>query len=52
MERFNREKDALRRKYSLTEYVDPAYNPFYGRDDSRPRYILPAALPGPRTFKV
>ena len=52
IERFNREKDALRRKYSLTEYVDPAYNPFYGRDDSRPRYILPAALPGPRTFNV
>ena len=52
LERFNREKDALRRKYSLLEYVDPAYNPFYGRDDSRPRYILPAALPGPRTFKV
>ena len=52
LERFNREKEALRRKYSLLEYVDPAYNPFYGRDDSRPRYILPAALPGPRTFKV
>ncbi len=52
IERFNRDKDALRRKYSLAGYVDPAYNPLYGRDDSRPRYMAPSVLPGPRTFRV
>ena len=52
IERFNREKEALRRKYSLSEYVDPAYSPYYSRADSRSGYVLPTTLPGPRTFRV
>ena len=50
--RFNREKDALRKKYGLSDYVDPAFNPYYGRAASKPGYVVPVATPRARSFRV
>jgi GT2 family glycosyltransferase len=52
IDRFNREKEALRAKYGLADYVDPAYSPFYGRANSTPGFILPDILPPARRFEV
>jgi len=52
IERFNREKEALRKKYSLSDYIDPAYSPYYGRADSKPGFFVPAAMPSARIFRV
>lgn len=50
--RFRREQNALRSKYGLTEYADPAFNPWYSRDSGAPRLILAARLPEGRHFRV
>lgn len=50
--RFKREQESLRTKYGLLDYDDPAFNPWYSRDNSAPRLILPARLPQPRHFRA
>jgi GT2 family glycosyltransferase len=52
IDRFKREQDALRARYALLDYDDPAFNPWYSRDNAAPRLILPARLPEPRCFSV
>jgi GT2 family glycosyltransferase len=50
--RFRREQSALRDKYDLGEYIDPAFNPWYSRDNSTPRLMLLPELPAGRHFLV
>lgn len=50
--RFRREQDALRDKYGLRDYVDPAFNPWYSRDNAAPRLQLLRELPPGRHFRV
>lgn len=50
IERFNREKADLREKYGLSQYVDPAFSPYYDRMHSAPRFTLPPTLPQARLF--
>ncbi|WP_245258389.1 glycosyltransferase family 2 protein [Methylosinus sp. LW4] len=50
--RFRREQDALRKKYDLVNYVDPAFNPWYSRDNAAPRLQLLSSLPPGRHFRV
>ncbi|WP_244594618.1 glycosyltransferase family 2 protein [Methylosinus sporium] len=50
--RFRREQDALRKKYDLAAYVDPAFNPWYSRDNAAPRLQLLSSLPQGRHFRV
>ena len=50
--RFRREQDALRKKYALLDYVDPAFNPWYSRDNAAPRLQLLRSLPPGRHFSV
>ncbi|ATQ67783.1 glycosyltransferase family 2 protein [Methylosinus sp. 3S-1] len=52
IERFRREQEALRSKYGLLDYDDPAFNPWYSRDNATPRLVLPARLPKPRRFRA
>jgi SAM-dependent methyltransferase len=46
--RFLREQEALRAKYGLEFYVDRAFNPWYGRDSSKPVPESLEQLPEPR----
>ena len=50
--RFRREQDALRKKYELLDFVDPAFNPWYSRDNAAPRLQLLRSLPPGRHFRV
>ena len=50
IERFRREQAMLRERYALTDFVDPAYSPWYARNDSGPRLLHPTSLPPERTF--
>lgn len=52
IDRFKREQEKLRARYGLLDYDDPAFNPWYSRDNAAPRLILPARLPEPRCFSV
>ena len=52
IDRFNREKEALRSKYGLASYDDPAFSPFYDRGDGRGKITMPADLPSERIFRV
>ncbi len=52
IDRFSREKSALREKYGLLDYVDPAFSAYYDRGDGRGKLALPPELPGERIFKV
>ncbi|WP_370631420.1 glycosyltransferase family 2 protein [Methylosinus sp. Sm6] len=52
IDRFKREQEALRSKYGLLDYDDPAFNPWYSRDNATPRLVLPARLPQPRRFRT
>jgi GT2 family glycosyltransferase len=52
IERFRREQNALRAKYGLADYVDPAFNPWYSRDNGNPRLTLADRLPEGRHFRV
>lgn len=49
-QRFEREKENLRRLHETQNFVDPASNPNYGRDRSDPKIILPSELPAPRRW--
>jgi GT2 family glycosyltransferase len=46
--RFQRDKDSLRRRHNTESFDDPAFSPWYTRESSEPRPILPARLPGAR----
>ncbi len=50
--RFRGEQNLLREKYSLGTYADPAYSPWYSRDGSVPRLVIPAKLPPARSFQI
>ncbi|HMK90428.1 MAG TPA: glycosyltransferase family 2 protein [Methylocystis sp.] len=52
IDRFNREKAALRAKYGLTTYQDPAFSPYYDRGDGKGKLTVPAVLPPERIFRV
>jgi O-antigen biosynthesis protein len=47
-DRFRREQEALRTKYGLDDYVDRAFNPWYGRHSSKPGPASLEELPEPR----
>jgi GT2 family glycosyltransferase len=51
IERFRREQEALRAKYALATYVDPAFNPWYGRGHGTPRLTMLGGLPNARIFR-
>lgn len=52
IDRFNREKEALRKKYGLTNYHDPAFSPYYDRGDGKGKLTMPDDLPQARVFRV
>jgi hypothetical protein len=52
IDRFNREKEALRNKYGLASDDDPAFSPFYNRGDGKGKIAMPAELPSERIFRV
>jgi O-antigen biosynthesis protein len=52
IDRFNREKAALRQKYGLATYHDPAFSPYYDRGDGKGKLALPPELSEERIFRV
>jgi len=52
IDRFNREKEALRSKHGLASYDDPAFSPFYDRGDGKGKITMPADLSLERIFRV
>jgi len=51
IERFNREKNNLRDKYALMDFIDPAFSPWYTREHASPRLFLSMELPRARVTK-
>ena len=49
-ERFDREKENLRRIHGTTDFVDPATSPFHGRGFSTPKLARPDHLPPARIW--
>jgi GT2 family glycosyltransferase len=47
-DRFQRDKDSLRRRHETETFEDRAFSPWYTRDHSEPRPVLLARLPNSR----
>jgi GT2 family glycosyltransferase len=50
IDRFNQEKLNLRTKYALTDFIDPAFSPWYTKTHANPRLTILSKLPESRMF--